>query len=111
VPYDEELAARIRTAVGAGPEVAEVRMFGGLGFLVNGNLAVAASSGGGLLVRSDPEEGRALIDAGSAEPMEMRGRAMSGWLRVPAEAVATDDALAEWVGRGTAYARSLPPKR
>ncbi len=109
--YDEGLAARIRTLVGAGPEVTETRMFGGLAFLVRGNLAVAASGRGGLLVRADPDEGQALIDEGRAEPLEMRGRAMTGWLRVPADAVAADEALAEWVERATTYAGSLPPKK
>jgi hypothetical protein len=111
VAYDVELAARIRALVGDGPDVSEMRMFGGLAFLVGGNLAIAASGQGGLLVRSDPEEGDALVRAGRAEPMEMRGRSMAGWLRVPAEAVRTDDGLGEWVERGTAYARSLPRKR
>ncbi len=109
--YDEELAARIRTLVGDGPDVTEMRMFGGLAFLVGGPMAVAASGQGGLLVRTDAEEGDALVLAGRAEPMVMRGRPMGGWLRVAADAVEADDALAEWVRRGTAYARSLPPKR
>ena len=108
--YDEELAARIRTLVGDGPDVREQRMFGGLAFLVGGNMAIAASGQGGILVRAEPEEGQALVDGGRAEPMVMRDRVMSGWLRVPADAVATDEALAEWVALGTGYARSLPPK-
>jgi hypothetical protein len=111
VAYDEELAARIRALVGDGADVSELRMFGGLAFLVGGNMAIAASGQGGILVRCDAEEGDALVLAGRAEALEMRGRSMAGWLRVPAEAVATDEALAEWVERGTGYARSLPPKR
>jgi TfoX/Sxy family transcriptional regulator of competence genes len=108
--YDEELAERIRTLVGDGADVREQRMFGGLAFLLGGNMAVAASGQGGLLVRTDPDEGDELVDAGRAEPLVMRGRPMSGWLRVPADAVEADDALAEWVERGAAYARSLPRK-
>jgi TfoX/Sxy family transcriptional regulator of competence genes len=105
--YDEELAARIRRRLG---DATEKKMFGGLAFLVGGNMAVAASGQGGLLVRVDPEEGRRLVESTSAQPMEMRGRQMAGWLRVAADDVQTDDALAAWVDRGVSYARSLPPK-
>jgi TfoX/Sxy family transcriptional regulator of competence genes len=105
--YDEELAARIRALVSAERGLAEKKMFGGLAFLVGGNMAVAASGQGGLLVRVDPAESDALVSSTSARPMEMRGRQMAGWLRVePAD----DDELASWVERGVAYARSLPPK-
>jgi TfoX/Sxy family transcriptional regulator of competence genes len=102
--YDEELADRIRDRV---RDATEKKMFGGLAFLVGGNMAVAASGQGGLLVRVDPAEGARLVESTNAEPMEMRGRQMAGWLRVQ---VATDDELAEWVDRGVAYARTLPPK-
>ena len=102
--YDEELAAGIRKRVRG---ATEKKMFGGLAFLVGGNMAVAASGQGGLLVRVDPEEGARLVKTTNAEPMEMRGRQMVGWLRVD---VAGDDELAEWVDRGVAYARTLPPK-
>jgi len=106
--YDEELAERIRALVASEPGVTEKKMFGGLAFLVGGNMAVAASGQGGLLVRVDPDESDALVASGNVELMEMRGRTMRGWLRVnPAEA----HELGEWVERGTAYARSLPPKR
>jgi TfoX/Sxy family transcriptional regulator of competence genes len=104
VAYDEELAARVRERVG---DATEKKMFGGLAFLVGGNMAVAASGQGGLLVRVDPDEGARLVETTAAEPMEMRGRTMTGWLRVD---VTTDDELAEWVDRGVAYARTLPPK-
>jgi TfoX/Sxy family transcriptional regulator of competence genes len=109
--YDEELANRIRNLVAEEPELSEQRMFGGLAFLVGGNLAVAASGQGGLLVRVDPAESDALVAASSARPMEMRGRRMKGWLRVPAEDVQEERELREWVARGTVYARSLPTKR
>jgi TfoX N-terminal domain len=110
VTYDEQLAARIRTLVANEPDLTEQRMFGGLAFLIGGNMAVAASGQGGALVRVDPAESDALVAATPAEPMEMRGRSMAGWLRVAPEHLAGDDQLAAWVARGTAYARSLPPK-
>ena len=86
------------------------KMFGGLGFMVGGNMAVAASGQGGLLVRVDPEESSALVDSTPAYTMVMRGRPMDGWLRVDSPDVASDPELAEWVGRGIAFARSLPEK-
>ena len=103
--YDEELAERIRALLADQPGVTEQRMFGGLAFLIGGNMAVAASGQGGLMVRVDPEEAEALEREPHARPMEMRGRPMRGWLRVDAEA-----ALEPWVQRGVAYARSLTPK-
>ena len=86
-------------------------MFGGLVFLVDGNMSVAASGQGGLMVRVDPEDTEALLTEPHARPFEMRGRAMQGWLRVEPEGVQTKRQLEPWVGRGLAYARSLPPKR
>lgn len=109
--YDEELADRIRELVAGEAHLTEKKMFGGLAFLIGGNMAVAASGQGGLLVRVDPAESDALVGKTSARPMVMRGRTMSGWLRVAAEDVRTKRALAIWVGRGSGYARSLPPKR
>jgi TfoX/Sxy family transcriptional regulator of competence genes len=108
--YDEELAARIRRLIEGEPAMSEKRMFGGLGFMVGGNLAVAASAQGGLLVRVDPDESAALVADGGASYMEMRGRPAPGWLRVPAAAVARDRDLSAWVDRGVRYARSLPAK-
>jgi hypothetical protein len=108
--YDEELADRIRELIGGAPDLAEKKMFGGLAFLIGGNMAIGASGEGGILVRVDPEETDSLVETTSARPMEMRGREMKGWLRVDSEEVATRDALGEWVARGTAYARSLPSK-
>jgi TfoX N-terminal domain len=109
--FDEELAARLRTLVADEQGLTEQKMFGGLAFLVNGNMAVAASGQGGLLVRVDPAESAALVSATPAYPMEMRGRSMDGWLRVDGGDVADDAALRGWVDRGVGYARSLPPKR
>jgi len=108
--YDDALAARIRDRIGAAPDLSEKKMFGGLAFLIGGNMAVAASGQGGILVRVDPEESDALVAGTPAEPMEMRGKQMAGWLRVPTDDVASDDALGEWVERGVGYARSLPAK-
>jgi len=108
--YDEELAGRIRALVGARPDLTEQKMFGGLAFLVGGNMAVAASGQGGVLVRVDPAESDDLVASTPAELMEMRGRSMQGWLRVPPEDVETDAQLGDWVARGTAYAASLPAK-
>jgi TfoX/Sxy family transcriptional regulator of competence genes len=109
--YDEELADRIRALVAGEPTVTETKMFGGLAFLIGGNMAVAASGQGGILVRTDPEESDALTTRTPAYLMEMRGRQMSGWLRVDAADVAADADLERWVGICTAYARSLPAKR
>jgi TfoX/Sxy family transcriptional regulator of competence genes len=110
VAYDEELADRIRALVGDRPGLAEQKMFGGLAFLVGGNMAIAASGQGGILVRVDPADSDELLATTRAEPMEMRGRQMAGWLRVDTEDVGDDAALAEWVERGAGYASALPPK-
>lgn len=110
VAYDEELAARIRELVAGEPGLTEKTMFGGLAFLVGGNMAVAASGQGGLLVRVGPAHSDTLVSTTSARPMEMRGRQMQGWLRVDAEDVRGESELAGWVELGTTYARSLPAK-
>jgi TfoX-like protein len=108
--YDEELAARIRGLLGVRAGLTEQRMFGGLAFLIGGNMAIAASGQGGVLVRVDPAGSDDLVATTPAEPMEMRGRSMRGWLRVASQDVASDAELAEWVARGTGYAASLPAK-
>jgi hypothetical protein len=108
--YDEALAARIRELLSDEPALTEQKMFGGLAFLVGGNMAVAASGQGGILVHVDPVDGAELIAATRAEPMVMRGRELKGWLRVDIADVADDDELAAWVERGVAYAGSLPAK-
>ncbi len=109
--HDEDLASRIRELIAGEPDVTERRMFGGLAFLVGGNMSVAASGQGGLMVRVDPVDTDALLAKAHARPLEMRGRRMRGWLRVDAEGVRTKRQLAPWVRRGVAYARSLPAKR
>ena len=109
--YDEDLAERIRELVAGESGLSEKKMFGGLGFLIGGNMAVAASGQGGLLVRVDPEQGDKLIATTPAEPMEMRGRSMSGWLRVDTDDVRLKRQLAKWVNLGVTYAKSLPRKK
>lgn len=106
--YHEALAQRIRELTAGTPELTEMKMFGGLAFLVGGNMAIAASGQGGILVRVHPDESSALVAETPAEIMVMRGRPMEGWLRVAAEHVPTEHSLAPWVKRGTTYAASLP---
>lgn len=110
MPYDEELADRIREVITSGRTVTEQKMFGGLAFLIGGNMAIAASGDGGLLVRVDPAESQHLIATTRAEEMVMRGRTMRGWLRVAAADVRTKQQLQRWVKLGARYAASLPPK-
>jgi TfoX/Sxy family transcriptional regulator of competence genes len=111
VTYDEELADRILELVGSESDLTEMQMFGGLAFLIGGNMAVAASGQGGLLVRVDPAQSDTLVATTNARLMEMRGRRMQGWLRVDPEDVRTKRQLAKWVELGATYARSLPAKR
>jgi len=108
--YDADLAERIREVLEGQPGVTEKKMFGGLAFLVDGHMAIAASGQGGALVRVDPAESDRLVDTTSAEVAVMQGRPMTGWLRVPGDDLAADDQLTTWVGIGVGYARSLPPK-
>jgi TfoX/Sxy family transcriptional regulator of competence genes len=111
VAYDEDLANRIRELTAGEADVTEKGMFGGLAFLIGGNMSVAASGQGGLMVRVEPEETDALLAKPHARPFEMRGRVMNGWLRIDDEGVRTKRQLEPWVRRGVAYARSLPAKR
>ena len=111
VAYDEELADRIRDLLGAESGLTEKKMFGGLAFLLGGNMAVAASGRGGVLVRIDPAQSDRLVATTNARLMEMRGRRMKGWLRVDPDDVRTERQLAKWVKLGATYARSLPAKR
>ena len=108
--YDDELANRIRGVVKGERGLREKRMFGGLAFLIDGRMAVSASSKGGLLLRTDPALTESLVSEPHVGRFEMRGREMDGWLRVDTEALASDDELRRWVSHGVAYARSLPPK-
>ena len=111
MPYDEKLADRIRELIGSESGVTEQKMFGGLAFLIGGNMAVAASGQGGILVHVDPDESDELIAKTSAQLMEMRGRSMRGWLRVDPKDLGTKRQLARWVALGVDYAKSLPAKK
>lgn len=108
--YDEELAERIRHQLAGEPGVTERRMFGGLAFLVDGHMTVAAIERGGLMVRTDEASAASLVDGDLVVPMEMRGGPVRGWLQVSAPAVAADDGLETWVERALAHVRTLPPK-
>jgi TfoX/Sxy family transcriptional regulator of competence genes len=108
--YDEDLANRVRELIAAEAGVTEKKMFGGLAFLLGGNMSVAVSGKGGLMVRVDPAETDELLAKPHARPFEMRGREMRGWLRVDPEGLRTKRQLEQWVRRGVGYARSLPPK-
>jgi hypothetical protein len=104
--YDEELAERIRELLSGEAGLSEKKMFGGLAFLINGNMAIAASGQGGVLVRSDPARA---VPSG-ASPAIMRGRPMDGWLRVDSGRLRTKRQLARWTQIGAGFARALPPK-
>jgi hypothetical protein len=108
--YDDELAERIRDLVCEEDGLTEKKMFGGLAFLINGNMCVSASREGGLLLRVDPEQTDALLDEPHTEPFVMRGRPMDGWLRVGPDGVERDADLRRWVAVGVGCARTLPPK-
>jgi TfoX N-terminal domain len=110
VAYDEELAHRLRGLLAGEAGVTEKRMFGGLAFLVHGNMCVSASHTGGLLARVDPDESGDLLVQPHAAPMEMGGRSMDGWIMVAPEGVASDADLETWVERSRAYVRTLPAK-
>lgn len=107
--YDEELAGRIRAGLSFTEGVTEKRMFGGLGFMVDGHMVAAASRSGGLMLRLDPAEAAGLVDGERVRPFLMNGREPAGWLHLEPEAVDGDD-LQRWLERGLAFVRTLPPK-
>jgi TfoX/Sxy family transcriptional regulator of competence genes len=111
VAYDTDLANRIRELIATEANLTEMEMFGGLAFLISGNMAVAVSGQGGLLLRVDPAQTDRLLAKPHASPFVMRGRPMDGWLRVAPEGVKTKAQLRRWVDRGIGHARTLPPKR
>lgn len=106
--YDSDLAARIRRI--AGPDAQEKKLFGGLGFLVGGNLAASAYKDGGLMIRCSADDWSAFVEEDGARPMLRKGKSVSGWVLVAADQVAADDELARWVQRGLAFAASQPAK-
>lgn len=108
--HDEELADRVREVLADEEGLTERRMFGGLGFMLDGHMVAAASSTGGLLLRIDPARAQELVDGRGVDRFQMRGREMDGWLDVDREVVAEDEALARWLAHGVAFVRSLPPK-
>ena len=110
VAFDEDLAVRIRELVRGEAGVSEKRMFGGLAFLVRGNMAISASGQGGVLVRVEPAKSVELAARPHAQIAVMQGREMPGWLRVDADGVHTKAQLQRWVNEGVAFARSLPGK-
>ncbi len=110
MPYDPELAERLREQLATVESVTEKRMFGGHAFLVNGNLAMSASRHGGLMVRVGADGSGEALSRPHARQIEMRGRPMTGWIFVGREGIRTTRQLQSWVRRGLAFARSLPPK-
>lgn len=110
VSYDEELADRVEDLLGARRDATPKRMFGGLAWMVNGNMAVVVRSKGGLMVRVSPDDHDDLLAEPGAATTVMRGHPMRGWITVSPEACAAPSDVAAWVDRGLAYALSLPPK-
>ncbi len=114
--YDEELAERVREALETQVEgrpaeaLTSKKMFGGIGFMLEGHMAVGVSGQGGLMLRVPHDQTETLLARDHAQPFEMRGRGMAGWLRIDAEGVADDEALRDWVAVGVDYVRTLPPK-
>ncbi len=106
--YDLKLAERIRLQLDGVP-VVEKKMFGGVGFMLSGNLACGVNKDN-LLVRVDPEKHTALLKKSHAKPFDMTGRPMKGWLLVEADGIKTDKQLSAWVKEGVEFASTLPPK-
>jgi TfoX/Sxy family transcriptional regulator of competence genes len=108
--YDEDLANRVRELIGRQPGIDEKRMFGGLAMMLNGNMAVVIRGAGGLMVRVDPARSEQLLTERGAQPTQMRGRTMRGWITVEPSACVKDVDLRRWVNRGVTFARGLPAK-
>jgi len=111
MPYDEDLANRLRELLAGEGPVTEKKMFGGLAFLLNGHMSVSASRNGGLLARIDPADTESALKRPHVARMEMGGRSMDGWITVAPEGLTTEAELAAWVDRSVAYVKTLPPKR
>lgn len=110
VAYDEDLVNRLRELLADEDGITEKKMFGGLAFLLHGNMSVSASRNGGLLVRIDPADTHVSLAHPHVSPMKMGGRTMDGWLTVAPEGLKTKRQLAAWVTRSVAFAKTLPPK-
>jgi hypothetical protein len=110
VAYDERLADRVRERLGAVDGVTERAMFGGLAFLVRGNMAVGITGGGELMVRLGPDAGDAALDEPHTRPFDMTGRPMRGWIVVDGAALAEDEVFGAWVDEGHDFAAGLPHK-
>jgi TfoX/Sxy family transcriptional regulator of competence genes len=110
MPVDQDFANRLREELAGVDGITEKRMFGGLAFLLNGNMAVGIMSTGDLMVRVGPEGTDEALAKPHTRLFEMRGRSMTGWVIVALEGVKTKRQLGPWVRRGTAFAASLPAK-
>ena len=106
--YNLKLAERIRSKLGGIPFI-EKKMFGGVGFLLNGNMACGVNKDD-LIVRVDPEKDTALLKKPHVRPFDMTGRPMKGWLVVEADGIKTDKQLNTWINEGVEFALTLPPK-
>ena len=109
MPYDEKLAERVRAVFQSEPGYTEKKMFGGVCFMVGGNMAVGIT-GSNLMVRPGPDNFQAALALPHARPMDFTGRPMKGFVYVDPDGIAADESLAEWVERGAGFARSLPTK-
>lgn len=110
MPLDEAFAQRVRELMEPRPGLTERRMFGGIGFMLNGNMATGVSSRGKLIVRLEPEDADRARGEDGVEPFEMQGRAAKGFVLVDQDVLGDDAELARWVDAGADYALSLPPK-
>jgi TfoX/Sxy family transcriptional regulator of competence genes len=111
MPYDEDLANRVREQLSDQDGMTEKQMFGGLAFLLAGNMAVGLSGSGELMVRVGPDGTEAALAEPHTRLFDMTGRPMRGWILVAPEGVSTARQLSAWVRRGLEFARTLPPKR
>jgi TfoX/Sxy family transcriptional regulator of competence genes len=109
VAFDEALAARVREALAENAEISERQMFGGIAFLLSGNMAVGVSKED-LMVRIDPDDQEEALAHPGVRPFDMTGRPMKGWILVAPEATEEESELAQWITRGLDFAGSLPPK-
>jgi TfoX/Sxy family transcriptional regulator of competence genes len=107
--YDEQLADRITELLKDQSDLIEKKMFGGIGYLLRGNMACGVT-GGDLIVRVGREDYADALVKEFTKPFDMTGRAMTGWVVVTPEGISTDNELWEWVDRGIQFALSLPPK-